>query len=411
MVVEGEGLGRLRDHYSGSLHLASAGFWLHLKSMPIAEVLQSVRLALATRVIATKAEVRQGAVLSILHALDWPVFDLTRVRPSYEIDGDTVDFALLNAAGELSVVIIVDAPPKLDVDSVDPRAYATSSARPMVVHTNGIVWRFMLSQLPMREMARTEYRTRLGHAEEVQIFQNLLSPASVQNGTARTHLAGMLSGQTPPDESLVTAWDTLFNGEFRRLLSSTVQDATGLPPTAEQLDAFFRSWSLAAPVKDTLEPSPATLHSFLPPVTRLEENVSVPAPRLVNPPARAGLDLSASCWWRIHEVRRPARSAKMVVVEVLRDMERRSPGLLERCAQHPANVGTPRRYLGRNPTDLYPERPDLGNDPGKSTELVPGWFLMTNFNNDVKRRILAFVAEQAGMQVGDTLDYSLGDET
>jgi hypothetical protein len=40
-------------------------------------------------------------------------------------------------------------------------------------------------------------------------------------------------------------------------------------------------------------------------------------------------------------------------------------------------------------------------------QIVPGWLLMTNFSNQVKRSVLALAAQVAGVRLREGEDYSL----
>ena len=101
------------------------------------------------------------------------------------------------------------------------------------------------------------------------------------------------------------------------------------------------------------------------------------------------------------------RSAKDVVLGILRELETRQPGFLERCARHEDNLGRSRSYIARRPEELYPERPDLARDPGMHAEIVSGWYLMTNFSNPVKRSIIALAARVSGTRLEEGADYLL----
>ena len=83
------------------------------------------------------------------------------------------------------------------------------------------------------------------------------------------------------------------------------------------------------------------------------------------------------------------------MVTVLRKLAGSDPSFLERCAQHPGARGRKRRYIGRTPEDLYPDREDLRHFHEK---LPGGWLVATNLNNDCKRKIIELAAETAGLR-------------
>ena len=112
-------------------------------------------------------------------------------------------------------------------------------------------------------------------------------------------------------------------------------------------------------------------------------------------------------WFRLDGQLHQVRNAKEVVLGVLRELERRQPGFLERCARHDENQGRTRSYIARRAEELYPDRPDFAQNSDMYAQIVPGWLLMTNFSNQVKRSILTFAANVAGIRLHDGEDYSL----
>ena len=90
---------------------------------------------------------------------------------------------------------------------------------------------------------------------------------------------------------------------------------------------------------------------------------------------------------------------------ILRSLAKDTPDLFDRCYRHPDNRQRRRTYIGRSPAELYSEdRPDLYK---QHVEIAPGWFLMTNFNNQVKESIIHMACDLAGIRVGQELSYEL----
>ena len=52
-------------------------------------------------------------------------------------------------------------------------------------------------------------------------------------------------------------------------------------------------------------------------------------------------------------------------------------------------------------------QPLFAQNADMHTQIVPGWLLMTNFSNQVKRSILALAAEVAGIRLRENEDYGL----
>ena len=90
-------------------------------------------------------------------------------------------------------------------------------------------------------------------------------------------------------------------------------------------------------------------------------------------------------------------SAKQAMVFVLTELAKTDSTFLQRCSQHRAFRGRTRRYIARDPVDLYPGRPHLIEN---HDELPGGWVVGTNLNNRSKKRIIKGAAEVAGIRFG-----------
>ena len=64
------------------------------KDEGLVAIVQQIQSRLKTGQFVNEAAVSQGAVLPILQALGWPIFDAQIVCPEYTIEGKRVDFAL-----------------------------------------------------------------------------------------------------------------------------------------------------------------------------------------------------------------------------------------------------------------------------------------------------------------------------
>ncbi|WP_200865501.1 hypothetical protein [Thermosynechococcus sp. NK55a] len=84
-----------------------------------------------------------------------------------------------------------------------------------------------------------------------------------------------------------------------------------------------------------------------------------------------------------------AASAVEVMVTVFRLLAKADAGFLDRFASR--NHGRKRRYIARNRQELYPGRPDLAE--AYSIELVPGWYMGTNYSRKNIQQILDLALE------------------
>ena len=73
----------------------------------LTDIIRHVQSRLKTGHFVNEASVSQGAVLPILDALEWPIFDAQTVCPEYTIEGRRVDFALCHQPGRPAVFIEV----------------------------------------------------------------------------------------------------------------------------------------------------------------------------------------------------------------------------------------------------------------------------------------------------------------
>ena len=444
--------------------------------MSVAETLKTISGRIRSRAIASKAEVRQGVILALLNELGWPVFDTNVVRPAHSINGDSVDFGLLGSWGRLVAVIIVDPLSELDVDAVEPRLYVAESAEPLVIHTNGLTWRFMLSLPPKGISCDKAFVVSTEGSLSAERFEALLRRENLEAGHAQATLARLLARKPTDVAVLMATWLSLNGTEdlaLHTLLADKVEARAGNRPSVEEVAAFFRARETPRKVLDVVdEPvlSPMAIQ-VNPPQTREHEPPKVPISRpelhalirqskeqgyltyddideglpdsvvseekidealaflrdhgieILDPeqfgefkarsltgsvygPQLAG-DARPGCWFRVGESKISAKNGKAVVLGILRSLEAQFPGFLARCAAHPENMGTSRRYIGRTPSELYPERPDYAGNPSKYAEIVPGWLLMSNFNSEVKITIIDLAASVAGLRHGQDIDYNL----
>jgi len=70
-----------------------------------------------------------------------------------------------------------------------------------------------------------------------------------------------------------------------------------------------------------------------------------------------------------------------------------------------ANMGKKRRYLARDKRELYPGRPDLSEQ--HSVEVVPGWWLGTNYSRRNIQEIIDLALEVAGQQLRNAVKVNI----
>ena len=65
--------------------------------------------------------------------------------------------------------------------------------------------------------------------------------------------------------------------------------------------------------------------------------------------------------------------------------------------------GKKRRYLAKDKGDLYPGRPDLAEQHSVEVEVVPGWWLGTNYSRRNIQDIIDLALEVAGPQLSNAV--------
>ena len=135
-------------------------------------------------------------------------------------------------------------------------------------------------------------------------------------------------------------------------------------------------------------------------VTRVsKENVTKPLPLpTFQQPARIGFILDGRHY--------PARNAREVLIGVFEALSKRNANILERFAELPKH-GRTRRYLARNPDDLYSNRPDLVRD--FSLKLTSGWWISTNHSRATILKIIEMVCDVAHLKYGSDLQVNVGE--
>ena len=95
--------------------------------------------------VMNEAQVSQGPVRSILHALGWDTFDVDCVIPEYTVGKRRVDYALKANPANTDIFLEIKAPGKAD-DAADLQLfeYAFHEGVPFAVLTDGRVWNFYL---------------------------------------------------------------------------------------------------------------------------------------------------------------------------------------------------------------------------------------------------------------------------
>jgi predicted type IV restriction endonuclease len=371
--------------------------------MSLLNALNTILSKLEKDEFANEQAIKQGVVLRILTHLGWDSFEPTVVWPEYSVPPRRVDYALCHPAKKPAVFIEVKQPGQTDAADKQLFEYAFHEGVPLAVLTDGQTWSFYLPSGQGSYDDRRVYRLDLLERkpeEAVEKLERYLQQSRIASGAAFDAAQSDYKSRSRQQQTkavIPEAWKELVDAEDSRLLdllSEATERRGGVQPARADLTDFL-SRIRFAPTVMQLGVAPTRVA----PATPVPTNSSAISERTGTTPGGS--------WFRLNGKTYQVRTAKEVVLGVLRELECRQPGFLERCSRHEENQGRTRSYIGRTADELYPGRPDFAQDSDMHAQIVPGWLLMTNFSNQVKRSVLALAAQVAGIRLREGEDYSL----
>lgn len=362
--------------------------------------IEHIRSGIKTGRFANEAAVRQGIVLRLLQTLSWPTYDTQVVAPEYSVEGTRVDYALCHPPGKPVVFIEVKQIGQSGGGERQLFEYAFHKGVPMAILTDGQEWHFFLPAEQGDYGERRVYKLDIVEREideTVTRLQRYLDYRAICSGEAinaaradyQNVARGRLIKKTFPD-----AWRRLVDDEdelLLELIADRVESLCGYKPDPDTVAEFLKKQADLNPV--------ATCQPVSPPPAR-------PGPSPQRPASTPQSHSLAQVGFALNGRFQPARNARDVLAKVFIELADRDPTFLERFATLPKH-GRTRRYLGRTPNELYPERPDLARD--FSQEIRPGWWLGINLSRAAISRIIEMACEVAGLRYGTDLKVNVGE--
>ena len=110
--------------------------------MTLNETITEIQEKLRKGLFPNEAAVSQGAVLPVLNALGWPVFNNTVVFPQYAVEGGRIDYALCRPTGKAVVFVEVKRVGLVNTGENQLFEYAFREGVPIAVLTDGQEWNF-----------------------------------------------------------------------------------------------------------------------------------------------------------------------------------------------------------------------------------------------------------------------------
>src|SRR5437773_887136 len=340
--------------------------------------IEEIRSGIKAARFVNEASVSQGVVLRLLHALGWPAYDMQIIIPEYSLEGRRVDFALCHPAGKPVAFIEVKQLGQSEGAERQLFEYAFHQGIPLAVLTDGQVWNFFLPGEQGDYGERRVYKLDIVErdlAECVLRLSRYLQHDAVVSGAAMEAARSdyrNVARDRQIKATLPEAWKLLVEDEdelLLEILADRVESLCGFKPDPDSVAAFLRTRAFPVPPQVQMQ-TPARPRKPSTPI-------SSPKPRLNNRPPGIGFEFD--------EQFHPARNARETLIGIFETFTKRDPSFPERFASLPKH-GRTRRYLARDPDDLYPGRPDLVHDHSK--QLDSGWWLSTNHSRRTIEQII-----------------------
>lgn len=196
--------------------------------------------------------------------------------------------------------------------------------------------------------------------------------------------------------AMPAAWTKLVTEEDDLLLeivADKVESLCGFKPDLDAVAKFLREIQnprIASPL-------PSDRHATPPGPLRI--------PNLARVAQNSNSTASPTIGFTLKGAFTPAKNAREVLFNVVKELASRDSGFLQRFASLPKH-GRTRRYVARSPAELYPGRSDLANE--FTAELGAGWYLGVNVSRAQIERIVEMSCDVAGLRYGRDLSINLG---
>jgi len=368
--------------------------------MALQDQIRRIQAAIGAGQFANEASVSMGIVIPILQDLGWPVFDPLVVSPEYTLEGRRVDFALCHPKGKPSVFIEVKQQGKSEGADRQLFEYAFHIGVPIAILTDGREWSFYLPSGQGQYHERRFYRLDLidrDPAESEERLQRYLDYSATASGKARKAANEDYDGvrrNREIIEAIPLAWRKLLEDQdpvLVDLLVDQVETLCGFKPDVDSV-AHFISDSVRARARDDLQ------------VPKGSPSKAKPATKPASPRGETRSTTDGSAGFVLKGVHTKTKSAIDTLIQVLRKFAELDTTFLERFDALPLH-GRTRRFVARTPRELYPDREDLARD--YTHELMPGWWVGTNYGSDQIEKIIKMASDVAGLSYGTQLTVDL----
>lgn len=310
------------------------------------------------------------------------------VSPEYALKGMRVDYALCHPPNIPRVFVEVKKHGQGDGAERQLFQYVFHEGVQLAILTDGQAWNFFLPAEHGDYEERCVYKLDIVERdidECVRTLRRYLEYDAIVSGeainSAREDYKN-LDRERQIQTILPLAWRRLVEDgdeDVLESLANRVETLSGYKPAPDTVASFLKT-TLGGPTS----PIPAS-------------RPRLPAIALPLAPTAIGFILDGE--------HHPARSARDVLIKIFETLTTRDdlfPGRFAALPEH----GRTRRYLARDPAELYPGQPQLMR---YSRQLSSGWWLDLNQSKDGIRKIIKMACEVARLRSGEDLKAELGD--
>ena len=347
----------------------------------LVELLKRIRKNLVEGAYRNEAMVSGSIVRPILEKLGWDILNPLEVYPEYPLEREKVDYALCKKDKPLEFIEVKSVGKNVGSGSGAEDQlfqYAWKEGAPLVVLTDGNVWRVFLTYLPgegrqrevrnfkiadiVPEAAARDLRRYLGRDE-------VISKRALDNALAdHEDLEKLESARN----AIPRIWEESINeneSSIVEALTAVVAEKHGIAPSEKDVREFLKG------VASSNFPSQQKKHV---PESRLRLEQGGNRSRGI----KASYSLLGSEWHN-------CANASIAYAEILAELNARNPGLMEKMAEE---FG--KSQFTRNKEDLI---------RGRQARSFGDWHVGTNINNSTKVERLEHACKIARIEFGKDL--------
>ena len=372
--------------------------------MELADAIRQIKANLREGRFANEQSVSQGAVLPVLQALGWPVFDTTVVAPQYGLrsprgENRRSDFALCRNPRQPLAIVEVKAVGRAGGADEQLFEYCFHAGVPFALLTDGQEWHFYLPMEAGSYDDRRVYRLDLLMQDDTVCCERLeryLDRGSVLRGRnlerARRDRDDATRGAQIRN-ALPQAWQNLLvapDSYLCEMLAMKVADLCGFQPDIDTCADFITAnTTIISGFTATSTPQPDAA-----PVA--------PPPTPIEPPDSD----TPSFVFRGRSY--PCSTNTAVMIALFNKLAGQYPDFLERYAAR--KHGYSRRFLSQDKYRLYPGQPERCES--HSAELDVGrWFIATHQSRATIEASVRLACEVLGLRYGSEIIVNLRSRT